>query len=241
LSDLSVAIRVREPTGVPRRREAIRVGVPLGRGQVADAAALALVDELRRPIAWQGKTLAHWPDGSVKWLLVDALLDIEGDATQTLRLERGGPGEPGAASSKDVLVVSSDVTGLSLSTGSTHFQFIDGAEPFRCALGPGAEPDLGAGIRFTRADNTSVLASFEPASLVESGPLRATVSATGHIRDPRGRPWLRCEVCAAVLAGSNALELEITLWNPAAALHPGGGVGPRRPWLGAVPRPVAGN
>jgi len=73
----------------------VRLGVPLPRGWCVDpvrVGARALADDT--PVPMQGRALAHWSDGSVKWLLVDTLPPAAGGA---LRLHDGvAPGSAGA-------------------------------------------------------------------------------------------------------------------------------------------------
>src|SRR5262249_47801636 len=52
----------------------VTVGIPFPRGMVPDADALGLQDAKGREVPLQTTPLAHWADGSVKWLLSDFVL-----------------------------------------------------------------------------------------------------------------------------------------------------------------------
>ena len=65
------------------------------------------------------RPIAHWYDGSVKWLLVDAQVDLQPDGELRLRLL---PGKPAAASKRPV-TVQSTADSLLVDTGAARFQF----------------------------------------------------------------------------------------------------------------------
>src|SRR5947209_3655353 len=92
---LIVACARRSPGAEP-----VTVGVPLPRGFLTQAGAVGLFDHAGRQVTLQSLPLAHWPDGSVKWLLLDFIADeLSGDAGHwALRqlgpgLEQGLPGD----------------------------------------------------------------------------------------------------------------------------------------------------
>ena len=51
--------------------EPVTVGVPLPAGLVDNPAYVALDDEQGRPVPLQARPTDHWPDGSIRWLLLD--------------------------------------------------------------------------------------------------------------------------------------------------------------------------
>lgn len=75
----------------------VAVGVPLPRGDVAPSWGWTLHDGTGRPIPLRSAVQLGWPDGSVKWLLVEFLLEpgLGVDKGLTLRPDgAAGPGEP---------------------------------------------------------------------------------------------------------------------------------------------------
>jgi hypothetical protein len=93
---LSVALFVRGTTASP---QPVTVGLPFPRGGLQDTGSLSLAGADGRPIRLQAEPLARWPDGSVKWLLLDFVCPAGGPAVGrwTLHREagvngRGGPG-----------------------------------------------------------------------------------------------------------------------------------------------------
>ena len=79
-------LTVREDAGLERRAWPVTRGIPLPRGTAADAEALRLQDPRGRGVPLQGRALSRWPDGSIKWVLVDfqAGLPASGEAVYSL-------------------------------------------------------------------------------------------------------------------------------------------------------------
>ena len=79
---------MRETAGLERIAEAVTGGVPLPEGAVRAAAGLALLDAQGRPLPCQVLPQCHWPDGSIKWVLLDFQADLAANAVATYRLVR---------------------------------------------------------------------------------------------------------------------------------------------------------
>jgi len=83
-------LTVAEPSGVARKGWPVTSGVPFGRGALTDADAAALFDADGREVPLQTEALAAWPDGSVRWLLVDFQVDLAAKERKLLTLRYGG-------------------------------------------------------------------------------------------------------------------------------------------------------
>jgi hypothetical protein len=82
--DTSLHVRLRSgDTGIRRRNEPVTGGIPLPRGACADVDLLRILDETGRRIAAQAVVSERWPDGSIRWLL----LDLCADSPSTYRLQ----------------------------------------------------------------------------------------------------------------------------------------------------------
>lgn len=216
-----VALEVREPAGRARQGEALNFSVPLNRGQLDNHQSLVLLDDHHRRLPCQAQPLAHWPDGSVKWCRVHTVLDVEAGGIRTLLLESSSSVGPHPGIQEPVRVVESS-TGISLASGQFRFRLSPGRNPLGFGSGDAGGIESSAFVRLTDADGSTRNASFDPPILVNHGSLSATAVMKGSFTDNRGRAQLQCELRATVLAGAGALDLELTLWNPAAALHAGG-------------------
>ena len=68
-------IDVREPSGVARAQWPISVGVPFPSGLLKDVSGLSVLDGTT-PAPAQTRVLSRWPDGSVRWALLDWQMDL---------------------------------------------------------------------------------------------------------------------------------------------------------------------
>src|SRR5580704_1879499 len=78
----------------PATTRPVSWGVPWGKGDVQKSATFGLTDASGKEIAIQTWPLAYWPDGSVKWTGISAVVGPE--AGDSLKLIPGG--QSGAAS-----------------------------------------------------------------------------------------------------------------------------------------------
>ena len=87
-SEMLTLLRLQETAGLSRLRDPVRQGLPFPRGLVADVKELVAIDEHGQAIPAQFDVLARWPDRSVKWMVVDALIDVAPHETTTIRIAR---------------------------------------------------------------------------------------------------------------------------------------------------------
>ncbi len=95
-ADLAVELRISEPAGVARQAAPVTTGVPLPRGAVRDRAPMWVSDLRGHPVPAQTTTLEQWPDGSVRWLLLDFLVDVAARGEIVYVLRQGAPPRPAA-------------------------------------------------------------------------------------------------------------------------------------------------
>jgi hypothetical protein len=98
-----------------RQREPVTVSVPFAQGQLPDPAQFTISDGTE-PLALQRRTLARWPDGSVKWLLVHFQPNLPGNAEHTLQVSVGEVVEPAPAPGRPVTVTETEA-GVRIDTG----------------------------------------------------------------------------------------------------------------------------
>jgi hypothetical protein len=84
-----VRLAVDEPAGVQRQQWPVTSGIPLAQGALRDDQAAALSDEKGRELPLQTETLARWPDGSIRWLLLDFQIELAAHEKKTLTLRYG--------------------------------------------------------------------------------------------------------------------------------------------------------
>jgi hypothetical protein len=91
---LAVPLALEESAGVARHTWPASASVPLPRGRVPSADALWLAAPDGRAAPAQLRALERWPDGSVRWLLVDFLADVPSGGRATYTLRDGKPPKP---------------------------------------------------------------------------------------------------------------------------------------------------
>jgi hypothetical protein len=189
-------------------REALRgfpvtLGVPLPRGE-KDAAKLAVVDAAGKAVPAQVREQVRWPDGTLRFVLVDFAAVVPAGRTATLRVGGCSLAEPAAA-----IATRKDGDRLVVETGALRAAF-DPAGPFPAVEGLGTPealltPESGGPLRVTARG---------PPELEEAGPLRAVVRTRGAFLEPEGAPFLDFTVRVHFFAGRPDLRLFLTLENP---------------------------
>jgi hypothetical protein len=206
-------------------------GVPFPRGALQDPQTLGLFDHAGAPIPLQTEPLARWPDGSVKWLLLDFLVPAgtPQSCAWLLRVDENTQRElPGP------MAVAQTFDGLSIDTGA-WIAHLD-SDSFL-----GISRIVSCGEDLLRPDHGELtdwlgMESVEPSSVSRRGTVRTTVSFQ---RWEESRTRLRIRVNSCFFQGLGLARYRVTFHNPWPAIHRGGlwdlGSLDRRPWLD--PRP----
>lgn len=208
---LKVPLRVAESAGIARRNAPVSASVAIPRGVLRDPHGIWLADPEGRPTVVQAQALERWPDGSVRWLLLDFLADVARDDERTWTLTGGTPpskpagqqlraSERGGARLYDTGVVQVAVPG-------------DGAALL---------DDVRAGA--TRLAGRMALPSLDVGTVEPPVPSGLTIETEGSIRTElllRGRyaNGVTYEARLAVFAGQSAIRLQLTLTSLADATY----------------------
>lgn len=193
----SVPLQVAEPSGLARRSWPVTSGVPWAPGSLPEPTMVALHDSAGRPVPLQTDVLARWPDGSVRWLLLDFQTDLAAHETRAFTLHPTA----GAREEKRGAGTASEVSPLRVTTEGGRTTIVTG--PLRLELHAAAFDPLGAvwldrdgdgrfgsdervtddgpGFFVRDAAGRRFESARAPAEIVveEAGPLRATVRAAG--------------------------------------------------------------
>lgn len=190
---LPVTLTVTEPAGLNRGdAEPVTTGLPFAPGVVRAGTPLALFDAGGAEVPLQTRVLAHWPDGSVKWVLLDFQVPrpwLAANGKAEFRLVAAEPkakADPAHAvqvqEKDDSLVVGAGHVRVTLSRKAFPlFQSvtIDGGEALGAADTPALEiTDCEGKTRNSIAD----LAPGYEVKVVEAGPIRTVVRATGEVQ-----------------------------------------------------------
>ncbi|MHC4916820.1 MAG: RIFT barrel domain-containing protein, partial [Planctomycetota bacterium] len=98
-----------------------RCGVPFPKGKLKDAVSLRLLSAAGEEIPCQVEKTASWPDGSVKWVLVDFLAAAPGGKGRVAARLEWGAGVSRKAAPKRAVKVVEGGEGVSVDTGRIRF------------------------------------------------------------------------------------------------------------------------
>lgn len=207
--------------GRARTCEPITVGIPMPRGLVTEPRQIALVDGDGKPVPLQALPTERWPDGSVRWALLDFQANgpVAADSRYELTFHGGTTALPAPR-----LQVTETAGRVAIDTGAARFELQPGmAFPFSAATAGGKVPVDATGGAFVVTDQRgrSWRARITKVEVEDRGELRSSVRLDGFV-GPRHRPLLQLIARVHVFAGSAAARVSITLRNPRRARHRGG-------------------
>jgi hypothetical protein len=206
-------------TGASKALQPVTVGVPFLRGWLTDPETVRLRDPEGRPVPLQRVPLARWPDGSVKWLLLDFLLPGTNPGCSTWTLDLATTSHRPEA---PALRISESAQAIRVDTGVATFQV------GRSVLQPLTAVQC-AGTDLLDASRTQVVLTdnlgqrspgrVERVTLESRGPLHATVHLEGRFT---GRVRLHFVARLGFYADTGLVRLALTVHNPNRARHAGG-------------------
>lgn len=179
-----IPLRVEEISAVQRVNWPVTSGVPLKEGMARREDQLAVFDANGQLVPCQFRTLARWPDGSIKWVLLDFQANIGKQTEAFYFLETDFKGNHPATTA--VLEVCQKDNEIHVDTGCLNVTLQrQGFNLFQnVALNgrPVTEPG-GFDIIVTDKNGTNFSLSADTesrAEVEESGPLRVCIKAQGH-------------------------------------------------------------
>ena len=224
-SRFTVPLQIARTDGESSRRRDVPVttGIPVARGVLREASGLALYDAHDRQLPIQTQVLQSWPDGSIRWLLLDTQVSLpESQSPASLVLTN----EPGSAATAGRLQVESATDAVHIDTGTAAFALSKAAPMvFSDVRLAGESPEATASpalaLRIVDGKGAMLAPFWTDLTVVRSGPMRAEVIASGAAVAPGGERLdliLRLEF----FAGLGIVRARLTTRNPQRAEHPGG-------------------
>jgi hypothetical protein len=226
LQDNAARIRVAERFGMARTNEPVRVGVPFQRGLVFDAGELIALDQNSRTIPSQCRVLASWPDGSVKWMLVDMLVSAKANEHVVISLQRqASVANAAQANNTPALTVAEEAGRIVVNTGAGQFGVArDAFGPLRSVRINSTDllATTGSDVRLRTADGVEYSQVIDCLRLEEGGPVRASILVEGGFAHGGRRLPVLFKSRLIFYADSTRVRMEFQIRNPRAAHHPGG-------------------
>lgn len=171
----------------------------------------------------QSVALAHWSDGSVKWLLLDFQADVEPNSTAVYRICLGEENSLECRSAN--ILVDEKPEHFVVNTGKAIFYLNRRlCKPFDAVQCYGAEllSDEGSSFLLTGEDESVYLPQIDDVVVEAKGPVRVTIRARGEMQSAVRKSLARFVVRLSFYADSGFVRMQMTLHNPNAARHPGG-------------------
>lgn len=219
-----VAIHFSEDLGFARRGELVRFGVPLKRGHTSATSEFALFNrESGQTVCCHASAIAHWADGTPRWLKICTALDLEPGQKTTLYLVASDNSETEAVSSPSV---QSFRTGkyLQVNLGSMCFLVaVDGFNWFLIQDSESRQREVEQKILLSddKGEQCRVILT-STWKTVEYSDSMLVLEAEGHCFTSDGPLLARMTCRLHFFAGSDTIAVEICLHNPRRAHHPGG-------------------
>jgi hypothetical protein len=220
-SRTTLVVSSRPGPGRAKTCEPITVGVPLPRGLVNDPRRIGLVDGDGRTVPLQAVPTERWPDGSIRWALLD--FQASGVVAAERRYELTFHARTTALVAPRVQVTE-QAGRIAIDTGAAHFELQPGrAFPFSAATADGKAAIDPASGTFVVTDQRghSWRARITKVEVEDRGEIRSSVRLDAFV-GPRHRPLLQLIARVHFFAGSAATRVSITVRNPRRAGHRGG-------------------
>jgi hypothetical protein len=192
----------------------LTVGVPFPRGQLKSVDQVEVwLGEVQLPT--QRAVTGAWPDGSVRWLLLDFQGDYDGTAEQRIEI-RWGEGRRAADSRTRICLERTDrgvvfdngcLTGVIRQNGDLLSLGLEGKQLLASGEWQGFQLVGSEGAAFKSAGDASA-----QLSVVTRGPLRSVIRARGKHRNDCGS-FLDYDIRWTIRAGQPYLELDYSFIN----------------------------
>ncbi len=198
----------------------VTVGVPLPQGLLAPTSRLALVDPAGASAPLQSRPLAHWPDGSVKWALLDFMIGPAVVGEDRWRLTIRNEAGPEIDLEKVTIRIEETAGAIVVDTGKARFH-LD-----RRRFVPITQVEVQGERLLDETRGATVLTDDEGrrrspridrAWVAERGAVRATIQFAGVFEG--GRRPCRFEARVSFFAMSSLVRVELALHNPRRARH----------------------
>jgi hypothetical protein len=209
-------IEFAETAGRDRHAEPVTFGLPFPRDVLKAPQNVGLLDENGRLLPLQTQVTARWPDGSVRWLLMDAQVTATANCTAALQLITDIKYEE--LGTQPINIVEQDKL-WQIDTDPAHFA-IDRKKlkPFSQVQAAGQDCLAQCFFALTDEEGKEHYPVVENETWDCSGPIRATLKQFGAIIPGK----LNFAARLTFYACHAMAKMELTLHNPQRAIHRGG-------------------
>ncbi|MFC2075573.1 hypothetical protein ACFLT7_00680 [candidate division KSB1 bacterium] len=190
-------ITVQDVAGVKMPRP-VTGGVPIAEGSAPADARFVLQDGQGKNVPLQTSVLANWPDGSVRWVLLDFQADPEASGSESLKLTWASKGRQ--TDPRRAVKVRKGRT-VSAESGDIKITTVQGAL-FRIS------DRVDVGLSLTDGEGRLCSAKVETASVETEGKVRSTLVLKGEFQTSDGDRVFSFRMRASVYAGLPQVYIE---------------------------------
>lgn len=207
---------------LPAHPEPVTFGIPFARGTVAPADRIEVGGPEGRPIPAQVRPLALWPDGSVRWALIDVVVEAGERAREQVTVSASSSAAPSVPAAR--VLLREAAAACTVETGAMSFTVPkDTFAPFAAAsCRSRSAPAASSRITLEGGDGRILVPRLDRLAVETGGPLRLTLRGEGEFRSSREKPLARFVARLSFFAGTALVRLDFTIHNPKRARHPGG-------------------
>jgi hypothetical protein len=226
---VEITVEASEPPN--RNREPVSCGIPIPKGMLRnDLRYLMLFEEGYKSVPVQTRVLDFWPDGSIRWLLLDWQATVKGSARCRLQLTDTQPAMATAGAmrvqeEKKTIRGKTLPVGTIVETGHAKFQIKKGLEFLFDAVQVGGSQSTRPVVTILKTELDRGIAhspqNFD-IQLGELGLIKCCVRVKGGIYRLFPIPTAFLEAYLFFYSKSATVRILMTVKNRKSAKHPGG-------------------
>ena len=223
---ISVPFSLLESNNIPRISQPINIGFPFVASTLFTGTKLAILYKDGLVVSCQISPLTFWHDGSIKWAMIDFIVDITSNETLFFTLTDNFFDEHISSQQSQINLLENN-TQLEINTGSDSF-YIDISQGEWLSIVSSKLSDKGSKpltIQLTNSKNEEYQAVIDDVFIdpIEEATHRKCLTINGSFVDTnKKKSKLRFESTFTFFANTSYIKVDITLHNPQAAKHPGG-------------------
>ncbi|EAZ98660.1 hypothetical protein [Marinobacter sp. ELB17] len=211
-----IAIQLEEVNGVARINEPVGLGIPLPKGTIQTVHNLTLLDD-HKPLSLQLQPLAHWPDGSIRWVHASFLINLDSNSKKSLVLAQHQT--PSPRNPESVIDQTTESLMISTATGRVTLQ--------PSSLAWHVDNDEGAAIPsvVSLSDENGAPCTVKTEAswkITHEGSVFVAATLKGEWLKQNSEPLARFECELRIFLETGLVQVELVTHNPKRARHPGG-------------------
>jgi len=211
-----IAIQLEEVNGVARINEPVGLGIPLPKGTIQTVHNLTLLDD-HKPLSLQLQPLAHWPDGSIRWVHASFLINLDSNSKKSLVLAQHQT--PSPRNPESVIDQTTESLMISTATGRVTLQ--------PSSLAWHVDNDEGAAIPsvVSLSDENGAPCTVKTEAsweIIHEGSVFVAATLKGEWLKQNSEPLARFECELRIFLETGLVQVELVTHNPKRARHPGG-------------------